>query len=262
MLLGAALAAAEDGREMNGWITGAHAAFTLIGVTVAVLLLSGLWNSRHLPFQADIGALLAHRGVGDYTLSMSHFFDLTGPSFAALRLPAALAALALAVGPALAWLLRRRGSPDASTVMIAVTAGIFLVAAHLALDRFASMLSSEALARTFMQDEAGGRIEADSELMLYGDQAYGSSLPFYTGRILPLVEGRSTSMWFGSTFADAPPIFLTNADLLAHWGTGPRKVLFVPEEKRAAVDALLGPRAVPLAELSGKALITDRPVLP
>jgi len=37
---------------------------------------------------ADIGTLLAHRGVGDYTLSMSHLFDLTGESFAALRLPA------------------------------------------------------------------------------------------------------------------------------------------------------------------------------
>ena len=51
-----------------------------------------LWESRNLPFVADIGTLLAHRDVGDYTLSMSHFFDLTGPSFAALRLPAILAA--------------------------------------------------------------------------------------------------------------------------------------------------------------------------
>ena len=28
----------------------------------------GLWTSRNLPFVADIGTLLAHRGVGDYTL--------------------------------------------------------------------------------------------------------------------------------------------------------------------------------------------------
>ena len=56
-------------------------------------------QSRHLPFVADIGTLLAHRGVGDYALATSHFFDLTGPSFAALRLPAILAALAFLLGP-------------------------------------------------------------------------------------------------------------------------------------------------------------------
>jgi hypothetical protein len=94
--------------------------------------------------------------------------------------------------------------------------------------------------------------------MLYGDQAYGSTLPFYTGRVLPLVEGRTTSMWFGSTFKDAPSIFLTDADLLAAWGHGRRKVLFVPEEERRQVDRLLGNREVILAEVSGKALITDR----
>ena len=51
------------------------------------------------PYIADIGTLMAHRGVGGYTLSMSHFFDLTGPSFAALRLPAILAAIAFFLGP-------------------------------------------------------------------------------------------------------------------------------------------------------------------
>ena len=76
------------------------------GVLIAAALGWGLWQSRNLPFVSDIGTLLAHRDVGGYTLSMSHFFDLTGPSFAALRLPAALAAVALLVGPALGWVLR------------------------------------------------------------------------------------------------------------------------------------------------------------
>ena len=205
--------------------------------------------------------MLAHRGVGGYTLSMSHFFDLTTASFAALRLPAALAAVSFAVGPAVAWLLRRRQQAVASTVAVAVTSAVFLVAAHLALIRFSPMLSSATLASDFTHAKASGTIERGSQLMLYGDQAYGSSLPFYTASVLPLVEGRTTSMWFGSTFRDAPPIFLTNSDLLADWGKGRRKVLFVPEEKRGDVDRLLGSREVILAELSGKALITDRPLL-
>ncbi len=261
VLLAAGLTIAERDRKLRGWITGAHAAFALLGAAIAAALLSGLWSSRHLPYVADIGEVLAHRGVGDYTLSMSHFFDLTGPSFAALRLPAGLAALAFTAGPATAWVLRRRGFPAASTITVALTSAVFLVAAHIALMRFSPMLSSAALAQEFKEAKAEGSIEPGSRLMLYGDQAYGSSLPFYTARTLPLVEGRTTSMWFGSTFKDAPNIFLSNADLLATWGRGERKVLFVPEEKRAAVDLLLGKREWVLAQLSGKALITDRALL-
>jgi 4-amino-4-deoxy-L-arabinose transferase-like glycosyltransferase len=261
VLTAAGLTAAERHARLRGWITGAHAAFAVLGIAIAGTLASGLWSSRHLPYVSDIGALLAHRGVGDYTLSMSHFFDLTGPSFAALRLPASLAALAFAVGPTLAWLLRRRGRATASTLAIALTSTVFLIAAHIALIRFAPMLSSYQLAEDFTQAQSQGRIEPGSQLMLYGDQAYGSTLPFYTGRIVPLVEGRSTSMWFGSTFADAPHIFLSNDDLAKMWGQGPRKVLFVPEERRQDVDRLLGTREIVLAELSGKALITDRPPL-
>jgi hypothetical protein len=67
-------------------------------------------------------------------------------------------------------------------------------------------------------------------------------------------------MLFGSTFPDAQSLFLTPADLLAQWGTGPRKLLFVPLERRDDVDRLLGPRQVVLEETSGKALITDRPL--
>lgn len=261
VLSAAGLRAAQKDARLQRWVTGAHVAYAVVGVAIAIALFSGLWSSRHLPYVSDIGELLAHRGVGDYTLSMSHFFDLTGPSFAALRLPAALAAITFTVGPLLAWFLYRRGRIVGSTSAVAITSAVFLVAAHIALVRFAPMLSSATLARDFAQAQADGRIERSSELMLYGDQAYGSSLPFYTGRVLRLVDGRSTSMWFGSTFQDAPHIFLTKADLVAQWGRGRRKVLFVPEEEREAVDKLLGAHEVILADVSGKTLITDRSLL-
>jgi 4-amino-4-deoxy-L-arabinose transferase-like glycosyltransferase len=243
-----------------GTITFAHATFTVLGLAIASALAYGLWTSRHLAFVPDIGSLLAHRGVGDYTLSMSHFFDLTGPSFAALRLPATLAAIAFAVGPLTAWTLRTRGRALASTLTIALTSAVFLIAAHIALIRFAPMLSSRNFASTIQHLEADHAIAPDSQVMLFGDQAYGSSIPFYLGHHVSLVDGRSTSMLFGSLFPDAPHIFLTSQDLLAQWGRGPRKILFVPLEKRVVVDRLLGPHQILLKETSGKALLTDRPL--
>jgi hypothetical protein len=126
------------------------------------------------------------------------------------------------------------------------------------------MLSSQNFAERIQQLETTGQISRDNTLLLYGDQAYGSSIPFYLNRPLArpalLVDGRSSSMLFGSTFPDAQSLFLTPADLLAQWGAGPRKLLFVPLERRDDVDRLLGPRQVVLEETSGKALITDRPL--
>jgi 4-amino-4-deoxy-L-arabinose transferase-like glycosyltransferase len=274
MLLAASLARAEqtsnlEPRTSNPALTFAHAAFTAIGLAVAAALAYGLYTSRHLAFVPDIGELLAHRGVGDYTLSMSSLFDLTGPSFAALRLPASLALAAFALGPAVAWafrakLLRTRDRHLAATTTIALTAAVFLIAAHIALVRFAPMLSSQDFAARIQQLESSGAISRDNTLLLYGDQAYGSSIPFYLNRPLDrpalLVDGRSSSMLFGSTFPDAQGLFLTPAQLLAQWGTGPRKILFVPLERRDEVDRLLGPRAILLKETSGKALLTDRPL--
>jgi hypothetical protein len=236
---------------------GALAVSTIV---VAAALGVGLWNSRHMGFVSDIGGVLAHRGIGNYTLSMSHFFDLTGPSFAALRLPAALAAIALACGPVAALVLHLRRKPLGMVLTLAFTSATFLIAAHIALVRFAPMLSSRDFATAIERMEDHGSIARDSEVMIYGDQAFGSSIPFYLGRHVLLVDGRSTSMLFGSTFADAPPIFLTHEQLLAEWGKGTRKILFVPLEQRDAVDKLLGARQIMVAEESGNALVTDRPL--
>ena len=265
MLIAAALTRAESLYAMNKssrrWITFAHAAFATTGIAAAIALFLGLWSSRRLPFVPDIGELLAHRGIGDYTLSMSHLFDLTGPSFAALRLPALLAAIAFALGPATAWFLRAQRRHLAATSTIALTSAMFLVAAHIALVRFGPMLSSQNLAAKITDLRNQRSIAPDTQIMLYGDQSYGSSIPFYLGEQVFLVEGRSSSMIFGSSFPDAPHIFLTNADLLAGWGSGHRKLLFVPLEKRDDLDRILPPtRQVILAETSGKALITDRPL--
>ena len=264
LLLAAALTRAEQTYAFDlpyrRSITLAHAAFTVLGVAISLALAYGLWASRRLPYIPDIGELLAHRDVGNYTLSMSHLFDLTGPSFAALRLPAVLALLAFAIGPAIAWLLRQQRRHLAATSAVALTSTVFLLAAHIAFARFGPMLSSHNLAVKIQQLEAAHAISPNTQILLYGDQAYGSSIPFYLGRQVDLVDGRSSSMIFGSTFPDAPPIFLTSHDLLAVWGHGPRKILFVPLEKRDIVDRLLGSRKLLLKEASGKALYTDRPL--
>jgi 4-amino-4-deoxy-L-arabinose transferase-like glycosyltransferase len=259
LLLTAGCLAREESEPgpVSKWLTGAQAALAVIGIIAALALGYGLWSSRAIPSGSDIGALLAHRDVAGYTLSMSHLFDLTGPSFAALRLPAGLAAAGLLLGPVMAWVLRRRGHHFEATASVAFTSAVFLIAAHIALGRFEPMLSSRAMADTINHICPRG---TDATLILYGDVADGSSLLFYTQRQASLVNGRLSSVLWGSNYPDAPRVLISDADLLALWGNGPRRFLFVPGDARAHVAGLLGARAYLLQELSDKGLYTDRPL--
>jgi len=250
----------------TAWLTGAQAAFATIGVASAAALAWGLWTSRNLPYVPDIGTVLAHRGVGDYTLSMSHLFDLTGESFAALRLPAALAAVTLLIGPAAGWLLRLKKKHLASTVSVALTMMVFFVAAHIAFARFEPMLSSQPMAATIIKDGTPNDL-----LIIYGEQSSGSSVIFYTndffrGRPADLVIPRcgqnseGTTLLWGSCYPDAPDIFLSDANLEAIWGTGPRKWLFAEDPSRDNVEHDLAGRLYEVQILADKTLWTDRPV--
>jgi len=251
MLLAAAIAREERAETKRKWLIWTTAAFAAIAITAGIALLMGLWMSRNIPFVPDIGTVLSHN-LNDDTLSMSHILDLSGNSLAALRLPSILAVVALIVFPLLALALRVRKKHYGATWATAAGMALFLVAAHVALVRFGPYMSSRDLARAIQQhDEPGDRV------MIYGDQAFGSSLLFYLERPIELVNGRTTSMWFGSTFPDAPHIFLDDAALQQAWSGSSRVFLFVPPQHVKKVDELL-PQRYQVAEESGKVVYSNR----
>jgi 4-amino-4-deoxy-L-arabinose transferase-like glycosyltransferase len=237
----------------KGWLGISAGALAAIGLAASATLLTLLWQSRHLPFEPDIGNVLATHNMDTDTLSTSHMLDLSYASFAALRLPAVLAAVALMVAPLLSFLLRLRRRHYAATWALGAGMAVFLVAAHIALGRFGPYLSSKDLAR-----EIAVRARPQDRVMIYGDQAFGSSLLFYLQRPIDLVEGRTTSMWFGSTFPDAPKIYLSDADLQRDWAGTDRVFLFVPPHLRTKVDEHLPSKFV-VAEVSGKYVYSNRP---
>ena len=274
MLISSVVASIELGRTPDGgkpslstaWLTYAQALFAVIGVVSAIALGWGLWTSRNLPYVADIGTLLAHRAVGDYTLAMSHLFDLTGPAFAALRLPALLAALALLIGPAAGWVLRLKGKHLAATVSVALTMAVFLVAAHIAFARFEPMLSSKPLADTIIAKGA-----PSDTFIIYGDESDASSVIFYTHKFLggrPALivtqqcgqHGEGSTLLWGSCYPDAPKIDIGEDELSKMWGTGERKWIFAQSINQTKVEQLLAGRLYPVQSIADKAMWTDRPL--
>jgi len=247
-------------------LTAAQGVFAVIGVLSAIALGWGLWTSRNLPFVPDIGTLLAHRGVGDYTLSMSHLFDLTGPSFAALRLPAILAGIALLIGPFAGWVLRIKKNHLAATISVALTFTVFFIAAHIAFARFEPMLSSKQMADTIIAKGA-----PTDTFIIYGDESSGSSVIFYThkffGPRLTLIvtqqcgqHGEGSTLLWGSCYPDAPRIDIGEDQLSKMWGTGERKWIFAEDPDQTKVEQLLAGRLIPVQSLADKTLWTDRPL--
>src|SRR5580700_135144 len=117
----------------KGWLRVSAGLLAVVGLAASVTLLTLLWQSRHLPFEPDIGNVLATHNMDTDTLSTSHMLDLSYASFAALRLPAALAAVALMVAPLLSFFLRMGRRHYAATWALAAGMAVFLVAAHIAL---------------------------------------------------------------------------------------------------------------------------------
>jgi 4-amino-4-deoxy-L-arabinose transferase-like glycosyltransferase len=256
LLLGSSLADEQhegEGKSVRRpWLLATSAISVTVCLVFAVVLIGGLWSSRHLPFVPDIGEVLAQSNQANDTLSMGHILDLTGQSFAALRLPAILAVIALVFGSLAEIVLCLKRRYVASTWALAVTMAVFLVAAHVALIRFDPFLSSRLLATRIEQ-----QVQPQDRVLIYGDQAYGSSLIFYLRHPVELVNGRTTSMWFGSTFPDAPHIFLDDADLLRLWNSPTRVFLFAPDFEQKKVGEVLGPNLPVYAASSGKIVYTN-----
>jgi len=105
ILLGSALAQAEERGSV--WAPRLQAGLAVLGAAIAAVLGFEIWRSLGVEVHGDITSLLETHPNDFYRLSMAHTLDLTARAFAALRGPAAGAAVALGAGFGVAWWLRR-----------------------------------------------------------------------------------------------------------------------------------------------------------
>jgi 4-amino-4-deoxy-L-arabinose transferase-like glycosyltransferase len=196
----------------------------------------------------DISTLLT-QNPGDYALSLGHFLDLTTRSLSAFRPPLILTAIALLAGPLANLILRFSNRIRMANYALVVMMVVFLVAAQLALVTFSPVLSSKALA-----DAIRPRLQAGDVVEIHGEYEAGSTLGFYLRRQVRILNGRSSDLWYGSFFSDAPNIFDNDASFRGLW-SGPQRIfLWTPMDQ---VPALPGPAYV-IAQNGGKEILSNR----
>jgi 4-amino-4-deoxy-L-arabinose transferase-like glycosyltransferase len=240
----------------------------LLGSLFAAAALYVLLQAHTPAPNTDLATLLTDH-PSDYALSMGHFLDLDTRALGLFRLPLALAALSLFLGPLAALLLRRRAQPHAANLAIAAGAFGFLLAAHLGLQTFAPVLTSAQLAEAIAP-----QVRPQDLIAIHGEYEAGSTLAFYLQRpssyaaspstpaatnFIHILEGRSSNLWYGSFFPDAPKIFETSQSLAAKW-PGPQRIFLWQSltDPPNQLPPLPGPVYI-LVKSGGKEIVSNQP---
>jgi 4-amino-4-deoxy-L-arabinose transferase-like glycosyltransferase len=248
----------------------ATAVLLALGAIFAAAALVFLIRTHAPAHSTDLAQLLA-QNPADYALSMGHFLDLNAAALGLFRLPIALAAAALFLGPLCAYLLRKKNRPHAATLALAAGAFGFLLAAHLGLQTFAPVLSSQPLAAAIAP-----QIHPDDLIVIHQEYEFASTLGFYLRRpgytqqnghpvaINPIhiLEGRSSNLWYGSFFPDAPAIFETPQSLAQKWRC-PQRIFLWQDlgNQPSPLPALPGPVYV-ISRSGGKEIVSNQPNTP
>ena len=255
LLIGAWLAQDEEVcPSTDAALAGRRIAFVLmvLGVIGSV---AAAWFALRAPkpppgmgLGSGLAAVLT-QNPGNYALSFGHFRDLSMKAMGFFRRPLLDTAAALFVGTLGNFFYRLRGNARFANLFLAGMSGVFLLAAHLALQTFAPVLSSQVLAAAIHRD-----LQPDDVVEINGEYETGSTMGFYLKRQVRILNGRSSNLWYGSFFSDAPAIFDDTAAFQQRWSE-PGRVFLWTETQNAPV---LPGEAYVIAESGGKEILSNQ----
>jgi len=244
LLLGSAMAAG------GGWIRYGTRALCGIFIVAAAAVLTLYFLAWNLPAPGDISSALSSNPAA-YKLSLGHMEDLTIASFAYLRLPLLVAAIAFLLGAAGTF----RAKGQRAFLAVALMAILFFQAARIAMAAFDPYLSSRPLAET-LRRAPPGKLIVDHHYYTF------SSIFFYTNRSALLLNGRFNNLVYGSYAPGAPNVFIDDAQWKMLWLQPDRYYLVITREAAARLKNLVEPGLlIIVAQNGGKLLLTNHALL-
>ncbi|MEQ1472251.1 MAG: glycosyltransferase family 39 protein [Candidatus Acidiferrum sp.] len=245
LLLGSAMTAE------TAWIRRGTRVFCAVAACAAIACITLMFLVRNDPTPADISVALGNHPDA-YTLSLGHMADLTIQSFAYLRLPLAIAAIAFLIGG----LGTIRWKAERAFLATALMMIVFFHAARIAMVRFDPFLSTRPLAEVLLHSPPGQFISARPYYEF-------SSVWFYTNRSVLIWNGRYNNLEYGSYAPGAPQVFIDDPAMKALWQEPSRYYLLADAGQLVKLGNLLGPQELnPVAQSGGKVVVTNHPLPP
>jgi 4-amino-4-deoxy-L-arabinose transferase-like glycosyltransferase len=250
LMAGGILARAESdtriARALQTWST-----WLLLPITILVALVCGYFalNAPHPAPGANLSTLLASN-PSLYNLSLGHIFDLTGAAMGLFRGPLAAVAIGMVLTGLCSTILRLKRHLYGANLTVAAGMIVVLLAAHNGLARFNPILGSKDLALSLSQLR-----HPNDLIVLDGEFTSGSTLVFYTGQPIHLIDGRVNTLWYGSFWPDAPQIFETETSLRQLWKS-PRRIFLLTYHGQPRQEDLAP--AYVIAESGGKTILSNQ----
>lgn len=255
LLIGHAIAKAESQwREAKDrkLFNGLQVALASLGLVIFAAGAFAFAKTRGMTVEGDISDTLT-RNPEAYALSLGHVLDLTPQTLAALDVSVIGTGLTFGLGAVAAFILRRKERHTASNIALAVMMAAFFFFAHRALVAFEPYLSSRELAEAIDREYKEGDV-----IVINGEYEGGSSIGFYTRKMVHILNGRSANLEYGSYFNDAPPIHLNTDDLNKRWNGPSRIYLFTDAAQLEKLTSSLSGPSYTMAERGGKLILTNR----
>jgi hypothetical protein len=236
---------------------GQRISVVLLTLGSIAALIAGFFVIRTRPAVSPDLATLLKQNPADYALSFGHFLDLNTRAMSAFHDPLLLTALALFFGALANWLLRANYKPHAANLWLAGATFAFLLAAHIGLQIFSPILTSRQLAGAIAP-----LLKRDDLIVINGEYESASTLGFYLHRpdnnVQPIhiLNGRSSNLWYGSFFPDAPHLFEDDISLSLKW-TETRRI-FLWQDLSTPVPHLPG-KTYFIAQSGGKEILSNQP---
>jgi len=219
---------------------------------VAVVCGYFAFAAPHPPPGIDLNHVLS-TNPNLYNLSLGHVSDLTSDAMGFFRGPLLTVAICMAALGPVSHIIRRRGRTVAANIVVAGAMCGVLMAAHDGLARFYPILGSKDLALAIDRVRQPGDL-----ILLDGELTSGSTLLFYTGQPVHLVNGRVNGPWFGSFWPDAPHIFEDETSLHQLWSGQQRVFLLTYDPAKRTTDLQRSGQVIPLASSGGKTILTNK----
>jgi 4-amino-4-deoxy-L-arabinose transferase-like glycosyltransferase len=196
---------------------------------------------------------LLNKNPNLYALSLGHMLDLSGDAMGFFRGPLIGTALAFCFGTLLNWFFRRRGKVQAANWTLAAMMIVFIGCAHISLGVFYPILGSKQFA-----DALQPRLQPGDKIFMDGEYANASSVRFYTGQQIYVLNGRVNGLWYGSLFPDSPSIFFDDTQFAQQWAGSTRIYLITRNEKKRDTLAPIAPIYL-IAKSADRFIFSNRP---
>jgi len=218
----------------------------ILAFVVGMVLLAG----THVPAAgADLAELLK-KNPQDYDFSLGHVLDLTPEALGLFRAPLLGFSLSLLLGTVANWWMRRRGLTRGGNVALILMMIGLLTCVHSAFVTFNPILSSHDLAVAIQKEFRAGDV-----IVVDGQYSEASTLNFYTGIPLHVLDEPKGNLWFGAKFPDAPALFETQESFAQLWHGPQRVFVWTDQDDPKELQGL--PHFV-LARSGGKTIFTNQ----